>query len=271
MVGFEESLPVIELMDGTRITMKPTSWEVVEDKKILASIEQLPLRLAWAITVHKSQGMSLDAVEVDLSKAFVYGQGYVALSRVRTLDGLKVNGMHPNALQVDPKIVSADKRFKAETDAAITAFDDMEPTEVEEMHTRFVVTLGGKIPTGEVIARQPAEPPKKKVDTFLQTLTLLREGKTVSQIMRARNLTESTVWTHLEKLQEEGKLALEDTRHLESTDWETTRAALYAAMDTVGVDKLKPIFEEANEAYDYNLVRLARLQYRLEERDKDVF
>lgn len=267
VVGFEESLPIIELMDGTRITMKPTTWEMVEDKKILASIEQLPLRLAWAITVHKSQGMSLDAVEVDLSKAFVYGQGYVALSRVRTLEGLKVNGMHPNALQVDPKIVSADKRFKAETEAAISAFDNMDSSEVEEMHERFVVALGGRIPTEEVVVRQPASVVKKE-STFDQTHSLLKEGKTMSQIMRVRNLTESTVWTHLEKLQEEGKLTLEETKQLQSDDWEATKKALYRAIDAVGVDKLKPIYEEANEEYDYNLVRLARLQYRLEDRDK---
>ena len=62
----------------------------------------MPLRLAWAITVHKSQGMSLDAAVIDLSRAFEYGQGYVALSRVRELVGLHLLGLNERALRVHP-------------------------------------------------------------------------------------------------------------------------------------------------------------------------
>ena len=265
VVRFQEGLPVVELMDGTQITIKPVTWEVIEDKKVLASIEQLPLRLAWAITVHKSQGMSLDAAEVDLSKAFVYGQGYVALSRVRTLEGLKVNGMHPNALQVDPKIVQADKRFHADSEAAEDAFNEMDEKEIESMHERFVVAHGGKVPTGDVIAQPPVERTKQE-STYAQTHTLLKEGKTIQQIMRARNLTESTVWNHIEKLQEDGDLKSEEVSQLEpnDVDWETARITLDEIMGREGTALLKPIFAGANEQFDYNLIRLARIQYRLE-------
>lgn len=276
VVRFEEGLPVIELMDGTQITIKPVTWEVVEDKKVLAQIEQLPLRLAWAITVHKSQGMSLDAAEVDLSKAFVYGQGYVALSRVRTLQGLKVNGMHPNALQVDPKIVQADARFHSEAEQAEEAFAAMEEKEVEAMHERFVVALGGRLPTDDVVVRQPAERTKQQ-STFAQTLELLKEGKSVSQIMRARNLTETTVWNHIERLVIDGELTPEDVLHLEPADidWQTARLTLDEIMAREGIERLKPIFEAANEAFDYSLIRLARIQFQLEgkevEKDEVVF
>ena len=217
VVGFEDTLPIIETADGIKITIKPTTREMVEDKKVLASIEQLPLRLAWAITVHKSQGMSLDAAEIDLSKAFVYGQGYVALSRVRTLDGLKVLGMHPNALQVDPKVVQQDKRFHAESDAAEDAFAEMEESQVADMHERFVVAGGGKIPTGEIVSRTPAERVKTE-STFALTKVLLKEGKSVDQIAKSRTLTESTVWAHIEKLALDGEITAEDVKKLEPTD-----------------------------------------------------
>lgn len=264
VVGFADTLPIIETADGIKITIKPTTWEMVEDKKVLASIEQLPLRLAWAITVHKSQGMSLDAAEIDLSRAFVYGQGYVALSRVRTLDGLKVLGMHPNALQVDPKVVQQDKKFHAESDAAEDAFAEMEDSEVADMHERFVVACGGKVPTGEIESRTPAERVKME-STFAQTKALLKEGRSIEQIMKARSLTDSTVWSHIEKLAMDGELTAEDVRQLEPTDidWDIARDELEAAMEEHGTERLKPLFEATGEVYDYSLVRLARVQHYL--------
>ena len=74
-----------------------------------ARISQIPLRLAWAITVHKSQGMSLDAAVIDLSQAFEFGQGYVALSRVRSLAGLFLEGFNERALELHPKVAAADR------------------------------------------------------------------------------------------------------------------------------------------------------------------
>lgn len=271
VVSFDEGMPVIETTDGMRITVKPTTWEMVEDKKVLASIEQLPLRLAWAITVHKSQGMSLDAAEIDLSKAFVYGQGYVALSRVRTLDGLKVLGMHPNALQVDPKVVQQDGKFHAESEAADDAFTAMEESEVEDMHERFVVAHGGKVPQGEIESRTPAERVKQE-STFAQTKNLLKAGKSIKEIMKERSLTESTVWAHIEKLAEEAQITAEDIKHLEPSDidWEIARDEFEAAISEHGIERLKPLFEATEEKYDYNLVRLARVQHQLEGKSKDV-
>mgnify|MGYP001606907692 FL=1 len=276
VVAFVEGSPVVEIADGTRITVETESWEVVEDKKILASIEQLPLRLAWAITVHKSQGMSLDAAEVDLSKAFVYGQGYVALSRVRSLDGLKVLGMHPNALQVDPKIVERDKTFRGDSEAAEEAFVAMDEREVADMHERFVVANGGKLPKeGDIGKRSVAERVQAE-STFAHTKKLLLESKAVAHIVRLRSLTESTVWAHIEKLAADGQLALGDLKHLEPADidWKRARNDLDAAMMQHGTLKLKPIFIACGEKYDYNHVRLARTQFLLEgkrAKSEDVF
>ena len=265
IVRFEEGNPVIETTDGAFITIKPTTWEIVEEKKVLASIEQLPLRLAWAITVHKSQGMSLDAAEIDLSKAFVYGQGYVALSRVRSLAGLKVLGMHPNALQVDPKIVMQDKRFHEQSEAAEEAFETMEAREVAEMHERFVVASGGKIPKdGEIGAPRSSFERIQKESTFALTKQFLKEKKSIREIVKERGIVESTVWNHIEKLATEKGITMDDIAHLEPADFASTRRELYRAIEIHGTERLKALYEETGEKHDYSLIRLARVEFMLE-------
>ncbi len=267
IIRFEEGYPVIETLEGQSILMKPTTWEIVEDKKVLASIEQLPLRLAWAITVHKSQGMSLDAAEIDLSKAFVYGQGYVALSRVRSLAGLKVLGMHPNALQVDPKIVQQDKRFHEQSEAAFDAFEAMEEKEVKDMHERFLIARGGKVPsaTDVAVGKKSSYDRVQKESTFAMTKMFLREGKSITAIVKERGMVESTIWGHVEKLAQDKEITIEDVKHLgPHLGWDIIRNELFAAIKKHGTERLKALYEETGEQYDYGLIRLARVEYQLE-------
>lgn len=94
------------------LTIEKTTWKIQDNSKLLAELSQYPLRLAWAITVHKSQGMSLDSVAVDLSKVFESGMGYVALSRVRTLSGLLILGFNENAFAVNGQVLEYDKYLK---------------------------------------------------------------------------------------------------------------------------------------------------------------
>jgi ATP-dependent exoDNAse (exonuclease V) alpha subunit len=117
VVGFNsESMPIVKTKDGKEITVKPAVWVVEGNEKVVASISQLPLRLAWAITVHKSQGMSLDAAEMDLSKSFERGMGYVALSRVRELSGVRLLGINELSLKVSEKVAAKDLEFKKLSD-----------------------------------------------------------------------------------------------------------------------------------------------------------
>ncbi len=112
VTGFDEGAPVVKIKGGKKIIVEPESWNVEGDDQAVGGIKQVPLRLAWAITIHKSQGMSLDSAEIDLSKTFERGMGYVALSRVRTLDGIRLLGISQLALLVDPEVVEKDKEFR---------------------------------------------------------------------------------------------------------------------------------------------------------------
>jgi ATP-dependent exoDNAse (exonuclease V) alpha subunit len=111
VVNFEEKTgyPVVKTFEGKEIVAEPSGWHMEEEDKIKASIYQIPLRLAWAITIHKSQGMTLNQAEIDLGKSFEKGMGYVALSRVRTLEGIILKGLNDVALEVREEAVSLDK------------------------------------------------------------------------------------------------------------------------------------------------------------------
>jgi ATP-dependent exoDNAse (exonuclease V) alpha subunit len=134
VVDFVDELPIVALPNGREITVERHSWKLEEDGKVRAEVAQLPLRLAWAITIHKSQGMSLDAAEIDLSRSFTPGMGYVALSRVRSMDGVYLAGINRMALSMHPMIFEFDARLQAASESLANITEDIdaegEPDEV---------------------------------------------------------------------------------------------------------------------------------------------
>lgn len=120
VVDFEPqtNYPIVAFRNGRELLMTPDVWELRDGETKRASISQIPLRLAWAITVHKSQGMTLDAAKIDLRKAFVPGMGYVALSRVRNLEHLYLYGINQMALQISSDAVAIDEVLRAQSKQA---------------------------------------------------------------------------------------------------------------------------------------------------------
>ena len=127
VVGFEKGTdyPIVEFRNGKTVTMKPDSWELRDGDKKRAGLSQVPLRLAWAITVHKSQGMTLDAARIDLRKAFVEGMGYVALSRVKRLESLSLLGINRMALKVSPEALAIDGELRTRSAEAAKKYEPL--------------------------------------------------------------------------------------------------------------------------------------------------
>ena len=106
VIGFAPNeLPIVRFRNGLEKIIEPHVWSI-QDKKGIIQRSQIPLKLAWGVTIHKIQGASLDLVEIDIgSNIFEYGQSYVGLSRVRTLEGLYVRDFNPKKIKAHPKVI----------------------------------------------------------------------------------------------------------------------------------------------------------------------
>lgn len=261
VIGFERGTgyPIVETRDGREIPVAPVDWAVEEGGKVRAKITQVPLRLAWAITVHKSQGQSLDAAAMDLSRAFEYGQGYVALSRVRTLAGVHLLGWNENALMVHPKVAALDRDLKEASAAAVRAFEALEASgERAVLERNFIRAAGGTLDAAPV-----GERPAKRT-TYDETLALLEEGKSLVQIAKERKLTLGTIADHAAKLVAEGCV---DTQTIEEQLPQRLRGALpkiHEVFAALGAAKLTPVHSFLKGKYSFDELKLARVLYGVE-------
>ncbi|MBI1305202.1 MAG: AAA family ATPase [Bacteroidetes bacterium] len=200
----ETGFPVVETDSGNMVLAEPEVWSMEDEKgKTLASLKQVPLRLAWAITVHKSQGMTLDSAEIDLTKTFEKGQGYVALSRLKHIDGLRLLGYNSIALEVDDLAMKADSRFQQLSESADSEFEfDI----LEKDAELFVIKSGGLVSEKEISKHIKKKEAKiKGLSTFDQTLDLYNSGKGIDEISEIRGLKTSTIINHLVRFKNAGK------------------------------------------------------------------
>ncbi len=281
-----QKMPVVRLNSGREVIAEPEEW-IIEDEtgEVLASYEQVPLCLAWAITIHKSQGMTLEAAEIDLSRTFELGQGYVALSRLKSLAGLQLLGMNDMSLQLDPLARGADKRFlalSAEADANYAMLDEESMTQA---HEKFTLKSGGTLSKSVIDAyanlqkkrreQQQAQQDKKQKlgnqvsdksdSTLLATRLLLEESLTIAEISQARQLSQSTIMRHIGELKSQDPSLACD--HLRPADEIMTAVGnAYVAIKVAnnpndfnddGSIKLRPIFDHLKQSIDYNTIRLA--------------
>jgi len=99
----------LTLADGTsrRLLCQPETWKIeLPSGEVQAQRQQVPLILAWALSIHKAQGQTLERVKVDMGRIFERGQAYVALSRATTMDGLSVQKFDPRKVMAHPKVIT---------------------------------------------------------------------------------------------------------------------------------------------------------------------
>ncbi|KDN35966.1 hypothetical protein RSAG8_11177, partial [Rhizoctonia solani AG-8 WAC10335] len=102
--------PLVKFVNSSVILMLPVDFELDNGVGgMRASRCQVPLILAWALTIHRAQGQTIDRLRVDLAKSFAPGQAYVAISRCKTLEGLQVVNFSPSSVFVDKKVIEWDK------------------------------------------------------------------------------------------------------------------------------------------------------------------
>ncbi len=281
-----QKMPVVRLNSGREVIAEPEEW-IIEDETgdVLASYEQVPLCLAWAITIHKSQGMTLDAAEIDLSRTFELGQGYVALSRLKSLAGLQLLGMNDMSLQLDPLARGADKRFLVLSDEADANYAMLDEESMTQAHEKFILKSGGTLSKSVIDAyanlqkkrreQQQAQQDKKQKlgtqisdkseSTLLATRILLEESLSIAEISQARQLSQSTIMRHIGELKsQDPSLACDHLRP--DAEVMTAVGNAYVAIKVAnnpndfnddGSIKLRPIFDHLKQSIDYNTIRLA--------------
>ena len=185
-----------ETWKNIQYTIKPETKEIVEDE--IGSFTQMPLRLAWAITIHKSQGLTFEKVIIDAQEAFAHGQTYVALSRCKTLEGIVLTGpLGPKSIINNLEVASFSKDAEEnQPDSSI----------LKKSQKAYQLNLIDEIfnfysflhPVGRIIDIHYKNMGSVS-GNLLDQLTILKE-KGVTELLKIN----TTFKTQLEKLSEEG-------------------------------------------------------------------
>ena len=274
VIGFEEDdqlgmLPKVKMTDGTTLLVAPETWSVDnEGGKTIASLQQVPLRLAWAITIHKSQGMTLEAAEINLSHTFEKGQGYVALSRLKSINGLRLLGFNDQALELDSLAIKADRRFQELSNEAIEHYLEADLT---QQHNSFIRHCGGTLNATEIERNEKKQAKSAGKTNYAsatldETRELFEGGYEIQDIAVERGLTPATIINHLARLHREqgldisiaspGEEVVEQVRKIYKKLLKRQDPSHFS---DDGVIKLRPIVDLTSPKMGYDQVRLALL------------
>lgn len=269
-----DNMPIVRTTEGKKIKLEPEDWSLENDSgKVTATVSQVPLRLAWAITIHKSQGMTLDAAEIDLSKTFETGQGYVALSRIKNIEGLRLMGLNPMALRVDPLILHIDERIKMASKKASDSIEALTRESLENLFENHISQLGGivsKEKIDEEIQNIKEGKPSHSAyvtPTYMKTKHLIEKSDTLVKLAMNRGLGKSTIVQHLARIKEEApEIDLDKYKPKDGIFERVDNAVLKLRTKNLkenfsedGKLRLKPLFEALDGDVSYDDLRVCML------------
>ncbi len=241
IIDFNRGAPIVKTTKGKRIEVSLEKWRIEEEGEVKAEVEQLPLRLAWAITIHKSQGTTLDNAEIDLSKSFEAGMGYVALSRVRSLEGLRIMGLNDVALKVNEEILEMDKEFQFLSGKELLNLPNVEKFENNLQQEDVVKTKK-----------------KNEISTKEKTRQLISKGMSIKEVAIKREVKEGTIIGHLEDLMQSGiKCDISHLNKFRPEEFAKIKKAFLSINDSQ--KKLTPVKKKLGKEYSYNELRIVRL------------
>lgn len=270
----KNSIAVRLAESGTVIDVEPMEWQNIryqfddESKEIsskqIGRFKQYPLKAAWAITVHKSQGLTFDKAIIDVHAAFSPGQAYVALSRCRTLDGLVLSSpvsasvfMRDNAVDAYMNYISRPVEELAFS-SCYEYFEYEKKPESEEVAPADKVKVNKEKPKKEK-KEELRDDTGKKLNTFEYSYWLYNQGNTVEQIAEKRGLNQSTIEGHLARYVASGDIDVH-----EFVDGDTLQKVEAYCMEHPEEKALKPIFEHFDAKIPYGVLRMAIAAIRKE-------
>lgn len=270
----KNSIAVRLAESGMVIDVEPMEWQNIryqfdEESKEISSkqigrFKQYPLKAAWAITVHKSQGLTFDKAIIDVHAAFSPGQAYVALSRCRTLDGLVLSSPVSASVFMRDNAVDAYMNYISRPIEELAFSSCYEYFEYEKKPEPEAVAPVKKVKVNQekpkkVNKEEPRDESGKKLNTSEYSYWLYNQGNTVNQIAEKRGLNQSTIECHLARYVASGDIDVH-----EFVDGDTLKKVEAYCMEHPEEKALKPIFEHFDAKIPYGVLRMAIAAIRKE-------